>query len=197
MSEPPPKPDATQMLQALRTGDESVAPALLELVYHELHGLAAGLMRGERYDHTLQPTALVNEAWLKLAEGSARGADDRPHFLKLAARAMRQILVDHARSRSRQKRGGDRTRIEIDRAIDAWDEWQADQVDILDVEAALEKLQRDDEQLARVVELRFFGGSTLDEVGAALGMTQDAVRWAWKLARSWLRRELSHGRSDG
>ena len=189
--------DATRMLHALRSGDESVAPALLELVYAELHGLARGFMRNERQDHTLQPTALVNEAWMKLARDAAAQAEDRPHFVRLAARAMRQVLVDHARGRSRQKRGGDRTRIDIDRAADAWDDWQADQVDVLDVEEALGKLQQEDEQLAQIVELRFFGGSTLDETATALGMTQDGVRWAWKLARSWLRRELGQGRVDG
>ncbi len=182
---------ATRLLERMGGGDSEAATELLELVREELHSLARNLMRGERPGHTLQPTALVNEAWLRLMGAEAPLAEDRRHFLRLAARAMRRVLVDHARARSRDKRGGGRTHVQLD---DAWEEWQKDSVDVLELEEVLRGLDEQDPELARVVELRFFTGLTLSETAAVLGTTEEGVRWSWKLARAWLRRELERGR---
>lgn len=188
-----PGAEATRLLHALGAGDGSAAEPLLALVHAELRGIAGGLMRDERADHTLQATALVNEAWIRLVRGGGSAAEDRKHFLRLAARAMRQVLIDHARARGRDKRGGGKTLLGIDQAADAWDAWQDDRVDVLALGEALERLETEDAELARVVELRFFAGLTLAETADALDTTLEGVRWAWKLARAWLRRELERG----
>jgi len=184
---------ATRLLQALGEGDESAAPPLLELVHDQLHSIARALMADERADHTLQATALIGEAWIKLMGKGPGVVEDRRHFLRIAARAMRQVLVDHARGRNREKRGGGRTLLDIDRAADAWDEWQEDRIDVIELEEVLAKLEAADPELARVVELRFFAGLSLNETAEALGTTLEGVRWAWNLARAWLRRELERG----
>ena len=168
----------------------------MERAHAELYELARRMMRAERVDHTLQPTALLNEAWLRLSGAADASAgrlplsdvEDLRHFQRLAARVMRRVLVDHARSRGRQKRGGAGTRITLH---DGPAETDAhDPVDLLDLEQALIGLEERDPELAQVVELRFFAGLTLEETGAALGITERAVRHAWSLARAWLRREL-------
>lgn len=183
--------DATQLLYQLRDGDASAEDALLGLVYGELRALARHLMQGERADHTLQATALVNEAWMRLM-GSENLAtpESRGHFMRLAARAMRRVLVDHARAGKRDKRGGGATRITLD---ERWSDGQDESVEILELEEALERLEAKDPALARVVELRFFAGLTLVEASAALGTTQESIRWSWKLARAFLLRELEKG----
>lgn len=176
-------PDLTPLLH--RVGDDPAAfEALLPLVYAELRQLASARLRHERPDHTLQPTALVHEAYLKLAGGAARPYADRGHFFRVAARAMRQVLVDHARARRAAKRdavaGGPIT----EPAGPGLD-------DLLAVDAALEKLARLDPRQARVIELRFFAGLGIDETASALGVSPATVKRDWMVARAWLQREIA------
>ena len=185
---------ATLLLERMRAGDESAAGDLLELVHGQLHGLAKGMMADERRDHTLQATALVNEAWIRLIGNRSSQIEDRPHFMRLAGQAMRRVLVDHARARKRLKRGGGRTQLSLDAAIhpdrDAWEEWEDTRIDVLELEETLTRLEAKDAELARIVELRFYSGLTLEETARAVGTTVEGVRWSWSLARAWLRREM-------
>jgi RNA polymerase sigma-70 factor (ECF subfamily) len=181
-----PDPAATtRLLRRMAAGDERAAEALLPLVYHELHHLARQLMRGERANHTLQATALLHEAWLRLAEPGA-GYNDRVHFLRVAARAMRHVLVDHARARAAHKRGDGR-RLDLDaQAIAAPD----DPASLLAVDETLARLQALDPQLAQLVELRFFGGLDNPSIAASLGISLRSVERGWRTARAFLLREL-------
>ena len=186
-------PGATaRLLRRMVDGDPAAAAELLPIVYRELHVVAERLMAGERRAHTLQPTALIHEAWLRLMGGADLEFEDRGHFLRIAAREMRRVLVDHARGRNAAKRGAGRGRAPLSAAL-AW--WDQDPTDVLALDEALDRLGARDEQLARIVELRFFAGLTNDETGAALGLTERQVRLGWASARGWLRRELD-GRGD-
>ncbi len=187
-----PNLEATRLLSAVEAGESGAAEKLLPLVYGELRSIAEGLMGGERRDHTLQPTALVHEAYVRLIEGAGRGPwSSRSHFVRVAARAMRNVLVDHARSRSAQKRGGGRR---IEHALDlALGELEKNVPDLVALDAALERLERLDEPLARIVELRFFGGLTIEETASVLGVSAPTVERGWRVARMWLRTELSGG----
>ena len=158
----------------------------------ELRAIAGGRMSGERPDHTLQATALVHEAWLRLA-GDQAGLDfqNRAHFLKAAAEAMRRILIEHARKRGREKRGGSARRVPLT-AVEVAS--QADSGEILSVDEALRRLEGQDERMAEIVKLRFFAGLSEQETAAALGLSDRTVRREWVLARAWLAREL--GKSD-
>jgi len=162
--------------------------ALLELAYSELRRQAAGLLAREREDHTLQPTALVHEAWLKVADQTRVAFQDRRHFLAVASQAMRRVLVDHARTKGASKRGGDWSRVSLGGTPDAPLE---DELDLLDLEQALSELERIDERRARVVEMTWFGGCTADEVGEALGISARTVGSDWRFARAWLLERLS------
>lgn len=187
MSEPG---EATQLLHAMDANDRSAAKRLFEIVYDELRGLAGEVFRSQRLDHTLQPTALVNEAFLKLADQSRIEWRNRAHFLAVAARAMRQILIDHARGRGRAKRGGDLCRVtvaEYDTPI------ASAEPEVLDLDEALKKLANMDERQSKMVELRFFGGMTTDEIAHVLGVSKSTVEADWRMARAWLHRELSNG----
>ncbi len=155
--------------------------------YQELRQLAEACFRGQPVGHTLQPTALVHEAWIKLAEGSPGRWADRTHFLAVAATAMRQILVDHARGRAAQKRGGGCDRITLDESVVASPERD---VDLLALDEALARLAEQDERKARVIELRFFAGLTIEETADALGVSPITVNRDWWLARAWIEREL-------
>jgi len=166
----------------------------MPFVYQELHGMAERLMSGQREGHTLQPTALLNEAYLRLVEAKDRSYEDRRHFMRVAARAMRSVLVDYARRRNAQKRRGDRASITFDESLAAVVE-DADHV--LAVDGALERLGRVDPQLAEIVELKFFGGLTNEDVGAALGIALRTVERGWRLARAWLRQDLQQDLGDG
>lgn len=177
----------TQILQQLDLSDPRQAEALLDAVYAELRDLAARQMRGERAGHTLQPTALVHEAWMRLVDTDAVGFESRSHFFGTAARAMRQVLVDHARRRDAGKRGGDWQRVTLDTGIA---EDNALAADVLDLDSALTRLTGHDATLARLVELRFFAGLTLDEAADALGVSRRKAAKDWSAARLWLRREL-------
>lgn len=178
--------EVTQLLSDWRGGDAQARDRLVALLYPELRRLAEQIFRSERSDHTLQPTALVNEAWLRLAGASAVAVDHRAHLFAIAARLMREILVDHARSRGRLKRdGGERvtlSRLELP---------GGDDPDLLDLDSALERLERIDAAKARVVELRYFGGLGIDEISAVTAQSPATVKRHWHAARLWLFHALS------
>ncbi len=157
-------------------------------VYECLHQLAEHAMRQERSSHTLQPTALVHEAWLRLSGGKASSFNDAAHFQAVASRVVREILVDHARRRRAAKRGGAWTRVTLSQAF--VDE-QAQELDVLELEDALQRLAQDQPRAARVVELRFFGGLSIREVAQALEVSRRTVDSDWQFARAWLMRSLA------
>lgn len=179
----------TQMLVDWSNGDQSALDKLMPVVYDELRRLASNYLRRERAGHTLQPTALVNEAYLRLVDQRKARWQNRAQFFGVAAQLMRRILVDHARVRQAQKRGGsDQQQLSLsyaDRIAKKPD------VDLLALHEALNELTLIDEQQARIVELRFFGGLTIEETAEVLGISHATVERDWTLARAWLRRELS------
>ena len=166
----------------------TVANKLLPMVYDDLHALAEKYLRAEPANHTLQPTALVHEAYMKLVDQTRVDWQGRTHFFAVGAQAMRRILVDHARRRRAAKRGGDRQRITVDEQLLA--AGRRDE-DVLALEEALEKLSDLDPQQARMVELRFFGGLNVAETATALGLSKRTAEREWNMVRSWLRRELT------
>lgn len=186
---PAPQPaEVTALLAAWSGGENQALEQLLPLVYGELRGIAAQLFRRERNDHTLQPTAVVHEAFLKLVRGVEVGFRDRAHFFAVASQAMRQILVDHARARVTAKRGGGATRLEL---RDVADQVQgASVVDVLAVDEALARLSALDPEQGRLVELRFFGGLTHEEAAEVLGVSVPTVKRDWRSARAFLVQEL-------
>jgi RNA polymerase sigma factor (TIGR02999 family) len=177
----------TRMLRAIADGDDSAAEKLFPVVYDELRALATRQFRRERAGHTLQPTALVNQAYLALVGQERVNYRARTHFFATAAKVMRQLLVDHARSKHRGKRGGGKVRVPL----------REDQLtiekdgDILAVEEALETLEKIDPRQAAIVELRFYGGLTVEEVAVALGISKRTVEAEWTMVRAWLRKELA------
>jgi RNA polymerase sigma factor (TIGR02999 family) len=175
--------EVTLLLRRLATGEQDAIQKLIPLVYHELHRLAAHYMRGERKDHTLQPTALVNEAYLKLVNREQVNWQDRAHFLGVAAQVMRRILTDHARSHCRVKRGGHQHKLSLD---DVFVFSQAQSAELLAVDASLDRLAQFDVRQSRIVELRFFGGLTIEETAAVLGISPKTVKRDWSVARAWL-----------
>ena len=188
----PAQSDATDLLVAWSEGDESAFDKLLPLVYQELHALARHYMKGERSDHTLQATALVNEAYVRLIDVNRIRWQNRSHFLAIAAQTMRRILVEFARQRHRQKRGSDAVRVTID-DVDVAHEKSADLVALSD---ALSTLASFDPRMGQVVELRFFGGLTVQETADVLKVSPETVMRDWKTAKVWLLRELSRERRD-
>jgi RNA polymerase sigma-70 factor, ECF subfamily len=183
----------TRLLNGIQSGDRASLERLLPIVYEQLRKIAAKEMQCEAKGNSLQPTALVHEAYLKLVGQSRAEWQGRTHFIAVAAEAMRRILVDHARQRRAIKRGGARQRMTLDERLAG--EWQADE-DVLALEAALEKLSALDPRQAKIVELRFFGGLQVAEVAEALGMSKRSVEREWTMIRAWLRRELSEGRTE-
>ena len=184
--------DVTGLLLAWRAGDASAAERLLPLVYEELHRQAARAMWREDAAHTLQATALVNEAYLRLVDQRRVEWKSRAHFFGIAAQMMRRVLVDHARGRLAAKRGGDARQVTLGHAIDAGvPADDADGVDVLALHEALERLAVLDPPQARLVELRYFGGLNIDETADALGVSPATVKREWAVARAWLRRELA------
>ena len=175
------------MLHRIDGGDASAANELMPLVYDHLRSVAASYLKQERPDHTLQPTALVNEAYLRLVDQESVEWDDPGHFLSVTARIMRQTLVDCARERSAAKRGGDWLRVTFDEALTFSSE-RSD--DVLAIEEALSELKEMDERKARVVELRFFGGLTIEETAKVLEISPKTVEADWYAARAWLRTNL-------
>ena len=188
----PPAPDPfeelTIALRGLGPAGETPRPEVLEALVAELRALAKGYLGGRRADHTLQPTALVNEAFLKLFGSPALEAlRDREHFLALSARVMRQILVDHARRRAADKRGGDLARVTLHDGPGAR---AATDEEVLDVDAALAELAALDQRQSRLVELRFFAGLEMEEVAEALGCSLSTAEREWRAARAWLGRRM-------
>lgn len=185
------RPHVTELLLAWGGGDRLALDELVPIVHHELRRLARLQLRGERHNHTLQTTALVNEAFIRLVDLRRIRWQDRAHFLSLSARLMRRILVDHARSRNYQKRGGGAVNVALDDVLVASPERGADLVQLDD---ALEALARVDPRKSQVVELRFFGGLSVDETAEALKVSPETVLRDWRLAKVWLLREVSgHG----
>jgi RNA polymerase sigma factor (TIGR02999 family) len=178
-----------QMLERLRAGDESALPELVGALYDELHRIAARQLRGERPSHTLQATALVHEAYLKLIGDKQRGFADRAHFLAVASRVMRQVLVDYARARATKKRDKDATFVltasagAVEKALEP--------IELLDLDNALDALAQEGQTLAQLIEMRYFGGMTAEETAEALNQSVHVVRHDLRLAQSWLRRKLS------
>lgn len=184
---PDPELQATELLARLRSGESSDSEALLKLLYEDLHKLASQMMASERAGHTLQTTALVNEAWLRIGAEQ----EDRATFLQNAARAMRRVLVDHARKRGAAKRGDGQVAAQLDeQQIGVW---SVDQTEVLALEEVLVNLGEEDPELLRIVELRYFAGLTLEQVAQTLGLTARQVEVRWGFARTWLRRELERG----
>ena len=190
-SPPPVRPASrrvTELLIAWSGGDSCALDALIPLVHGELQRVARRQMKREREDHTLQTTALVNEAYLRLVDLSRIRWQDRAHFFAMSARLMRRILVDHARSRRYLKRGGGARRVSFDEALAVSRESAADLVALDD---ALQSLARVDSRKGQVVELRYFGGLSVDETAEVLHVSPETVMRDWRLSKAWLLRELS------
>ena len=180
--------EVTELLLAWSAGDQAALDRLVPLVYDELHRLAKSYMRTERAGHTLQTTALIHEAYLRLIDASHVKWQNRAHFFGVAAHLMRQILVRAARERGAQKRGGDAQQVSLDEALlvsPAKDE------DLVAIDEALSALAEVDARKAKVVEMRFFGGLTEEEIAFALRISPETVRRDWRIARSWLRRNMN------
>jgi len=184
--------DLTDALSRIAQGKEP-APELVPVVYKELKRLARHYMRRERPDHTLQTTALVHEAYLRLARQQALSFRDRSHFFAVAAQAMRRILVDHARTRLRAKRGGAAAPLPLDEGL-AFSPEQSSELVRLD--EALSRLSQLDERQGRIVELRFFGGLSVEETAESLGISPKTVKRDWSVAKAWLHGELRQGNED-
>ena len=185
----PKKHEITQILQEWSEGKREALDKLMPLVYDELHRQAAGYLRRERRGHTLQTTALINEAYLKLIDQKEVAWESRTHFFALAANAMRQILVDYARTKNRQKRGGELQKVDLDEALMIATREKA--IDLVALDEALTRLEKIDEQQSRVVELRYFSGLSLEETAEALHISRATAAREWAMARAWLHRELT------
>jgi len=183
------RPNITEMLRQWSGGKTEVMDDLLPLIYEELRRRAAAYLRRERPNHTLQPTALVHEAYLRLIDQRQDNWASRDHFFAIAAQAMRRILVDHARGRHRQKRGGSNEDLPLEDALLA----AADEasVDLIALDEAMKRLAKLDPQQERIVELRYFGGLSLDEAANALSISRATAARDWQVAKAWLHREMT------
>jgi RNA polymerase sigma factor (TIGR02999 family) len=175
------------LLDQYRKGQAEAFGKLMTLVYDDLRRIAAWQLQTERSEHTLQPTALVHEAYLKLAGQNPIDWQNKAHFIALAAQVMRHILVDHARGKQRAKRGGGEVSVSMDEALDLS---RPSEPGLVELDEALNTLARQDERKCRVVELRYFGGLSIEETADALGISPATVRREWTLAKAWLRCEL-------
>jgi len=180
--------DATLLLARIGAGDAAAADDLLPLVYEQLRELAQSYFRSQAAGHTLQPTAIVHEAYLKLVRGGGEWKN-REHFCAVAATAMRQILIDHARAKRAARRGADRADVSFDQITTP----SGSVIDLVALEDALSKLGRMDGRMARIVELRFFGGFTMEEIAGHLNLSRRTVQRDWRWIRAWLSRELGEG----
>lgn len=196
MSSRPSTRHVTRLLIDWRGGNQAALDELLPLVYNELRHLAQARLRQEPRGHTLQATALVHEAYVRLVDLERLTVSDRTHFFAVVARVMRQVLVDHARRKRSDKRGGSATRITLD-GVSAPSRAQPADVDVIDLDRALEALSALDERMARVVELKFFVGLTLEETAEALDVSHATVERDWAVAKAWLSRRLAAGRAEG
>jgi len=174
----------TLWLTNWRQGDQNASERLFAVVYPQLQRIAARFLRNERNDHTLEPSALVHELYVRLLGSEPVAFNDRAHFFALAAQTMRRILIDHARARIADKRGGEQQRVNLS-AVEGWNPVSYNQ-DLLDLDQALLKLEKADSRAARVVELRFFGGLQEEEVAEVLNVSVITVKRDWKVARAWL-----------
>lgn len=186
---PPLPDDVTNLIRRSSSGDLDARARLFSSVYVELRRLARGVLRAERRDHTLQPTALVHEAYVRLAKSDSP-CTSRSHFFGIAASAMRRILVDHARARDAQKRGGGLARLTLETLEQAGQDPCAG-VDVLVLDDALTRLESLDPRQCEIVELRFFGGLSVEETATAMGVSERTVKRDWQMARAWLRREIA------
>ncbi|HYN85645.1 MAG TPA: sigma-70 family RNA polymerase sigma factor [Pyrinomonadaceae bacterium] len=175
--------EVTQMLIRLTGGERTVLEDLLPLIYNELRKLAASYLRRERVGHTLQPTALVHEAYLRMVDQTQVRWQNRAHFFGVAAQMMRRILVDHARGQSAEKRGGEFQKLSLDENIDVSGERASD---LVALDEALERLAALDPQKSKIVELRFFGGLSVEETAEVLGVSAPTVKRQWRMAKAWL-----------
>lgn len=184
----------TRVLQAATAGDREAADSLMQSIYAELRALAAARLANERPDHTLQPTALVHEAYLKLIDQTRVEWKDRRHFFAVASEIIRRILVDHARMKNAAKRGGGMARVDLDQVSER-DHTSA--IDHLEMDGALKELAALNERQARVVELRFYGGLEVAAVAECLGVSERTVVGDWQFARAWLQGRLQGGATRG
>jgi RNA polymerase sigma factor (TIGR02999 family) len=185
--------EVTRILEAINGGDRDARERLVPLVYGELRGLAAGYMRREREGHTLQPTALVNEAWIRLVDQSRVEWRGRAHFFGIAAQAMRRILVDHHRRRSAARRGAGKAVTMLEDGTDTF----RDPLDLVALDEAMTELAELDARAARIVELRFFGGLSVEETAEVLDVSTPTVKRDWRTARAWLYGRLGAKPADG
>lgn len=185
--------DVTVLLAELSKGNQAAASKLIPLVYAELRRLASGYMRRERSDHTLQATALVHEAYLKLVEQRSVDWQSRAHFFGIAAQVMRRILVDHARGHLREKRGGGQRLVPIDEVLVFAPEQSQE---LVKLDQALERLTRLDPRQGKIVELRFFGGLTVEQTAELLGISAKTVKRDWSMAKAWLHGDLKQSHGD-
>ena len=190
-----PTADITELIQAWNAGEPDALDRLTEAVYPELHRLALSYFRRERSSHTLQCTALVNEAYIRLIRSPDKQWKNRAHFFGFAAGLMRGILVDYARARETEKRGGPNPTLSLSET-DRPRETPAAEVDILDLHRALKELESLDSFQSRVVELRYFGGLSIPETAAATGVSESTVKREWLVAKTWIRRRLLQERSE-
>lgn len=188
MSEPRPNDDVTQVLTELTGGDKSAAARLLDVFYDELRALAGHCFQGMPAVHTLQPTALVHEAFVRITDRTGFEFKDRSHFFAVYATVMRRVLADHARNRRAQKRGRDWDRVALTNIPTPAG---GDEIDVLDLDEALERLAERSPRQARIVEYRFFSGMTVEEVGRVLGISRSTVEDDWRMARAWLSVQLT------
>jgi RNA polymerase sigma factor (TIGR02999 family) len=178
-------------LERLRTGDQSALNEIVPPLYDELHRIASRHLRGERPNHTLQATALVHEAYLKLFAGQERRFTDEVHFLAVSSRVMRQVLLDYARTRATQKRSGVDRNASLTTVLEVAGDGGVELLELIELDDAIKALAAEDEALARLVEMRYFGGMTAEETAAALGLSVHAVRHDLRFAQAWLRRKLN------
>jgi RNA polymerase sigma factor (TIGR02999 family) len=188
--------EVTRLLERASAGDAGARATLFDVLYRELRRLAEAAMRAERANHTLQPTALVNEAFLRLSSDQGR-FENRAHFLGVAASAMRRVLVDHARGRNAQKRGSGATLVRVE-DLDDLPQPVSEDLDLVVLDDALSRLTALDARQGQIVELRFFGGLSVEETAAVVGVSERTVKREWQVSRAWLRREVARiGQSSG
>jgi RNA polymerase sigma factor (TIGR02999 family) len=184
-----PQPEeVTILLKAMTSGDENAPEKLLPIIYNDLRRLAGAYLSNERKDHTLQPTALVHEAYIRLVDWENVSWQNRAHFFAVAAQVMRRILVDHARGKKAEKRGGFGQLLSLDEAVSFAEKKD---VDLVALDDALHELEKSDPRQAKIVELRFFGGLTIEETAEALRISPATVKNEWAFAKAWLRVELT------
>lgn len=183
----------TVLLRRIRSGDADAPNELMPLVYSELRRIAGRYLRSERHDHTLQPTALVNEVYLKMFGSSTPDVNDKAHFLAIASQMMRRILVDYARTRAADKRGGDLQRVEVTGLQVSHD---SDLIPLLELDRAIDALAVENPVLAQAIEMRYFGGLTAEEAAAVTGRSVHSIRHDLRFAQAWLRRALA-GEQEG